>query len=435
MTQPVAMCGARNLWLLDWMPRRRILCLGCTDVAVLGQILEQAPEALWVVVDDIPKQATLKKALPDLVCISRQDIAGLSSEEFDLILGYDLAERMMGDIAPNAMHHADRAAVEHWDTLLRRILSPEGFLFLPVAGGNPKPGALDYEAAMTRLGPHFAHVSTFGETQFEGSLLYSFEETDVDPELSLDRSLLDFADQSEEEGDEPDHYLLLFGPGPLEKDALTVVQWPKISLLEDPDASSSDTSMRVQNQVEVASLTEALMMEARAPLWAQITAQQALLESQSGDLDALRKHVADAEQVDGIDRNLKDEAALTAQQQIEAHNAAEKHAARLQEALEHGLAQQLSRFETERQAWRMREKAYEDKLAHVEEEVRLSREDKAAFAQDRASLEAQIGDLLAEGQSHRSALAELRLALDEAQHARQDLGRECQRLRDEAEPK
>jgi SAM-dependent methyltransferase len=209
---------ARYVLAAPLVENKRVLDLGGATGASLVPLAEAGAAGLMVVCDE---PHAYEEELTDIglegVTVAAETGLPLPYEDgaFDFILCHDLAERVAADAA--------------WESELRRVLAPEGFLMAAVANPNGQflseiagerfASSVGYEDLVGQIGAHFAAVTVFGQSPLAGTLFYDFADSE-EQGLSLDRALLSDDDEA------PGWYVILFGPEEMHRDDLAIVQLP-----------------------------------------------------------------------------------------------------------------------------------------------------------------------------------------------------------------
>ncbi|MEZ4272819.1 MAG: methyltransferase domain-containing protein [Myxococcota bacterium] len=196
---------------------QRILDVDCAEGLGIATLLQAGAHSITAGCDD---REAMQAALPEIdtahVHLHAPLTLPLPFEDhvFDLLICHDLSERIAQD--------------PRWLTEVRRVLTKSGYLMTAIV--NPQGANLEgppearcmakmsYEELFEHLAPLFDAATVFGQSPVVANLIFDFESAEEDPDLTLDRSLL----QTEEE--EPGWYVLLFGPQTLHRDDLTLVQ-------------------------------------------------------------------------------------------------------------------------------------------------------------------------------------------------------------------
>ncbi|HET6346579.1 MAG TPA: methyltransferase domain-containing protein, partial [Myxococcota bacterium] len=209
---------ARYVLAAPLVENKRILDLGGASAASLVPLAEAGAAELSVVCDDAHAyQDELTEIGLEGVTVTPETGLPLPYDDgaFDFILCHDLAERVAADAA--------------WESELRRVLGPDGYLMAAVANPNGHflseiagerfASSVSYEDLVGQMGAHFAAVTVFGQSPLAGTLFYDFADSE-EQGLSLDRALLPDDDEA------PGWYVILFGPEEKHRDDLAIVQLP-----------------------------------------------------------------------------------------------------------------------------------------------------------------------------------------------------------------
>ncbi len=228
------------------------------------------------------------------------------ADAFDLIVCHDLGDLILTE--------------ERWIAELRRVLSPDGYLALALANpngarlgdlsGQVLSSRLTYEEAFEKLSGSFGTLTVLVQSPLVGNLFYDLESTEEEPDLAFDRSLL------EDEVDEAGWYVLVFGPDPVHRDDLTIVQVPFSHLANAVASRGAEAQLRAtgtEPAISNAALTaleeakaqlerdKSALSERVAELEARPTPAAGASPLEKAELDWLKQRVRELEEQTGAE--------------------------------------------------------------------------------------------------------------------------------------